>query len=301
MRAKTDLARLMNLAPGTPFELAIPEKEDYQTPGMQYRLQDLEVISMVRRPEIREEGYLARNAVLETRMSLLKLFPNVSLFAGANYDSNRYLVNNEWTSVGAQVGWNLFNIFSLPSILQAGESREAVASLRRQALRMTVLSQVHIAWQQRALAEQTFRRASELSHLQTAIDTQVGNAAKSHRETQLEVVRTRVETLLAKRARDLSYAEMLNAQNAIYQAAGLDPVPSVVDDQSVAGLADAICQHRQAMESGSVIGAAHENLMLTDPRVEANWQKTASAVQPGSAVRLVRGEPWESLGSLRAR
>ena len=49
------------------------------------------------------------------------------------------------------------------------------------------------------------------------------NAVRSHAETRLEAVRTRVETLLAKRARDLSYAELLNAQDAIYQALALTP------------------------------------------------------------------------------
>ena len=73
VKSKAQLATLMNLQPGTPFELALPQ-EKYAVPTVPYKLSDLEVLAMVRRPEIREESYLARNAVLETRMSLLKLY-----------------------------------------------------------------------------------------------------------------------------------------------------------------------------------------------------------------------------------
>lgn len=163
VKSKAKLATLMNLQPGTPFQLAVPSTDAEAVPAVPYKLSDLEVLAMVRRPEIREESYLARNAVLETRMSLLKLFPNVQLFAGLNYDSNKYLANNDWADVGTQVSWNLMSLFTAPKILKGGELREELAPLRRQAIRMTVLSQVHVAWHQRFAAEKAFRRADELS------------------------------------------------------------------------------------------------------------------------------------------
>ena len=118
---------------------------------------------------------------------------------------------------------------------------------------MTVLSQVHVAWHQRFAAEKAFRRADELSRVQNSIDKQVENAVKSRSETKLEAVRTKVETLLAKRMRDLSYAEMLNAQDAIYQAAGFDTVPAEVADQSISGLAEAIGAQDRIIADGAVL------------------------------------------------
>ena len=253
VKSKAKLATLMNLQPGTPFQLAVPSTDTEAVPAVPYKLSDLEVLAMVRRPEIREESYLARNAVLETRMSLLKLFPNVQLFAGLNYDSNKYLANNDWADVGTQVSWNLMSLFTAPKILKGGELREELAPLRRQAIRMTVLSQVHVAWHQRFAAEKAFRRADELSRVQNSIDKQVENAVKSRSETKLEAVRTKVETLLAKRTRDLSYAEMLNAQDAIYQAAGFDTVPAEVADQSISGLAEAIGAQDRIIADGAVL------------------------------------------------
>ena len=248
-KAKAQLAALMNLAPGTEFTLAAAP-DGLRKPELAYSLEDLEVLAMIRRPELREESYLARNTVLETRMSILKMFPNASLFGGLHHSSNKFLVNPNWASAGAQVSWNLLNLFSLPSVLKAGDSREAVGELRRQAMRMTVLSQVHVAWHQRLYAQKAFERANEMSSLQTAIDRQVSNAAASKAETQLELVRTKVETLLARRARDLSYAEMQNAQDAIYQAVGMDSIPEQVADLSLQGLATAIAQQGRKNEEG---------------------------------------------------
>ena len=220
-KAKARLASLMNLAPGTEYTLVLPQGGQ-DAPKLAFELTDLEALAMVRRPELREESYTARNAVLETRMAMLRMFPNASLFGGVNYDSNKYLEHGNWASAGVQVGWNLFNLFSIPAQMKAGENREQVAALRRQALRMTVLSQVHIAWHQRHYALKAFERAQELCGLQEAIRQQTENAAAGKTATRLEMIRTRVETLLAVRARDLSYAEMLGAQDSVYQAVGLD-------------------------------------------------------------------------------
>jgi len=260
---------------------------------------------MVRRPELREESYLARNAVLETRMSLLRLLPNASLFGGLNYDSNKYLVNNSWADAGMQVSWNLLSVLSWSSITRAGESREQVAELRRQALRMTVLSQVHIAWLERERAETAFRRANELSRLQDAIQVQTENAARSSAETHLEVVRAKVETLLATRARDLSYAELVNAQNTIYQAAGIDPLPERISDESLASLARDIAQTNQQIERGHV---DIPRLAVAPQAIEPNGQAVATPVidtipqsaAPAApqALRTVSGDLWRSVGSV---
>lgn len=308
VKAKSKLAQLMILQPGTPFRLA-KRTGGYATPAVPYRLSDLEVLAMTRRPELREESYLARNAVLETKMSLLKLFPNVKLFAGINYDDNKYLVNSHWADVGTQVSWNLMSLFSVPGILKGNELKKEIAPLRRQAIRMTVLSQLHVAWNQRFLAEKAFKRANEIASVQTKIDTQVVNAVRSHAETRLEAVRTRVETLLAKRARDLSYAELLNAQDAIYQASGFDTVPDSVKDDSLGGITDAIAAQNRAIRDGALLNAIYGSQALKNGEGDFKNQSESYQLKPTAsksedpvtpaAVRRVAGTPWESLGSLR--
>ncbi|VFR53833.1 Outer membrane protein assembly factor YaeT precursor [plant metagenome] len=297
-QAKARLATLMNLPPATDFTLALPDEGQLAPPRLAYELNDLEALAMVRRPELREESYLARNAVLETRMSILRLFPNAQLFGGLNYDSNKYLANNNWADAGVQVSWNLLNVLSWPAISRAGEAREEVAVLRRQALRMTVLSQVHIAWLERERAESAFKRANELSRLQDAIQVQTENAARNSAETHLELVRAKVETLLATRARDLSYAELVNAQNTVYQAAGIDPLPERIADESLASLARDIAETNRLIERGhvDVPRLAQPDAAAATPVALAEPAAPAPAAPP--ARRTVSGSPWNHLGSV---
>ncbi len=296
-QAKAKLAALMNLAPGTAFTLAAPDAATLDVPAMAYALPDLESLAMVRRPELREEGYLARNAVLETKMSLLRLLPNASLFGGLNYNSNKYLVHQNWADAGVQVSGNLLNVLAWPATKRSGQTAEQVGELRRQALRMTVLTQVHVAWLERERAEAMFKRAQELSRLQDAIQVQTENAARSNAETQLELVRARVETLLATRARDLSYAELINAQNTVYQAAGIDPVPERIDDESVAGLARSLAATSSAIERGRV-EIPHLNAETDATTTVVAQAKPAQNAAP--ALRVVPGRPWDNFGSVGA-
>ncbi len=296
--AKARLASLMNLAPGTAFTLAGNGDGELLAPKLPYQRADLEAHAMVRRAELREETYAGRNAALETRMSLLRLLPNASLFAGINQDSNRYLVNQHWADAGVQVSGNLLSVLSWNAVERTDKTREQVAELRRQALRMTVLTQVNVAWLERQRAEAAFNQARELSRIQHAIQEQTENAAKSSAETRLELVRSRVETLLAAHARDLSYAELLNAQATVYQAAGIDPLPERIGDDSVAALAVTIAATSELIEAGG-IGmpgvAAPATAVAVQAGTAAAAASTAQAAPP--ALRRVSGSAWR-LGSI---
>ncbi|PLK47689.1 TolC family protein [Uliginosibacterium sp. TH139] len=302
--AKARLASLMNLAPGAEFSLAAVDDAKMQVPALPYQREQFESLAITGRAELREEAYQSRNALLETRMALLRLLPNASLFAGLNHDSNHFLVNNSWADAGVQVSWNLLNVLSWPAISRSAERREQVAELRRQALRMSVLTQVNIAWLERSRAEQVFVRAGELSSLQRDIHRQVENASRSRAETQLELTRARVEALLSARARDLAYADLLNAQGMLLQAAGIDPLPRQVGDHSVEGLASAIRRTDVVIASGALeiprLPEATVTSVATAPAPAVVVPAPVAAVLPSPTLRQVSGERWHSLGSLAA-
>ncbi len=302
--AKARLASLMNLAPGAEFSLAAVDDAKMQVPALPYQREQFESLAITGRAELREEAYQSRNALLETRMALLRLLPNASLFAGLNHDSNHFLVNNSWADAGVQVSWNLLNVLSWPAISRSAERREQVAELRRQALRMSVLTQVNIAWLERSRAEQVFVRAGELSSLQRDIHRQVENASRSRAETQLELTRARVEALLSARARDLAYADLLNAQGMLLQAAGIDPLPGQVGDHSVEGLASAIRRTDAVIASGTLeiprLPEANVASVVAAPAPAVAVAAPVAAVLPSPTLRQVSGERWRSLGSLDA-
>ncbi|KAF1053612.1 MAG: hypothetical protein GAK43_01334 [Stenotrophomonas maltophilia] len=322
--AKARLASLMNLPPATEFSLVVPAEGSYVRPSLAYSLPDLEATSMVQRPEIRSESYQARNAVLETRAALLKLLPGASLFVGSNYDSNSYLVNDNWADAGLQVSWNLLNVLSYPTLKKTGEAREQVAELRRQAMRMAVLTQVNVAWRELQRSSQVFDRSNELQQVQRGILRQSENAYASQAQSRLERVRTATETVLATRTRDRAFAEMQVAYGAVYQAAGLDPLPERIAGNSIAQLSQAIAansvrlaQGQGATQAGfaAALRTAAPLPPVPTPAIQPPRTTAAAPVAAPVAVaapaplltaqatpaprRALRLDMWENLGSLR--
>ncbi|MEE3651114.1 TolC family protein [Brenneria sp. HEZEL_4_2_4] len=301
--AKSRLAALMNLPPASKFDLAAPVESSLAAPKMAYTLDDLENFSMVKRPEVREESYLARNAVLETRKSLLRLLPGVSLFAGINGDSNSYLVNHQWASAGLQVSGNLLNVLAWSPVKRAGEANEELAEARRQALRMAVLTQVNVAWQEYQQSTRMFNRYQELARIQRGILNQTELSVRNQAATQMEQVRVSTETILTTRARDRSFADVQNALGAVYQAAGLDVLPDHVGDTSLAALSNTIARTTSNIETGSV---PVPRLSLAAPGAAATTvtpvvaQPVAVAATPAKPYRTVNTDMWDNLQSLQA-
>lgn len=258
--AKSQLASLMNLPPATDYDLVMPDESALAVPPMTYRLGDLETLSMVRRPEIREQAYKARNAVLEARSSLIKLLPGASLFVGMNTDSNKYLVNGEWADAGMQVSWNLLSLLSWRSTERVGDAKIAVEEMRRQALRMAVLTQVNVAYHRYEKARNIFDRSQDLNSVQQRILAQTRYAERSDAQIGLERIRVEAESVLAARAQGRSYSDLQSAIGAIYQAAGLDPLPdNMPRDITLSQLTQAIATARVALDSGD---AASTDLAL---------------------------------------
>lgn len=298
--AKARLAGLMNLPPNTDLRLVAPDASQYAQPAMAYSLPDLETTAMVQRPEIRTETYQARNAVLETRTAMLKLLPGVSLFAGTNYDSNSYLVNDNWADAGMRVSWNLFNVLAYPALKKAGETREQVADLRRQAMRMAVLTQVNVAWREYQRSSQVFGRSNELEQLQRGILRQSDSAYGSQAQSRLERVRVATETVLATRTRDRSYAELQVAYGAVYQAAGLDPLPERIAGASIEALSHAIAGNSMRLAQGQGVIPAGIAAQQAPAQAQTVTPLLAAAAVPAPVpTRQVHLDMWDSLGSLR--
>lgn len=250
--AKSKLAELMALPPDSQYELVIPDESKFAVPELKFQLNDLEAAAMVERPEIHEEAYLARNVALETRMALLKLLPGADLFAGLNTDSNSYLVNKNWANAGVQVSWNLLGLARWPATEATQEATAKVADGRREALRMTVLTQVNVAYHSYERAESLYNQYAQLEKIDSAIADETHKGLMSNTQTLLDSIHANAAAVLATRERDLSYADLQNAFGTIYQSAGLDPLDGRLAEGSVDEIAGQIGKAEQDLEDGNV-------------------------------------------------
>lgn len=248
LQAKTELATLMGLPPGTRIELDTPAVdeppalptlsgrgcgrvppsdglEDVDAPpaaGPDADLAALETEALRRRPELFEkdrEEWISRD---EAYIALAQMFPSFAVFWRYDWDHNRYLAFNEWSTVGLRASWDLL---AIPSLLaQHGAARLQTELVKRQrtATAVAILTQVRLAWLdvQESADQARLTRAIADRHRQLR-DVVQGTAeqGKSHAgealEQELKYLKALARYLTAR-------ANLMTAQARLENAVGRD-------------------------------------------------------------------------------
>lgn len=224
--AKVELAGVMNLPLDQEFQITVPEDDTSEIPDLELDLRTLERMALSYRPELREEDYQTRISADEVRKSILRLLPGVEVEWAYNYDSNDFLLNDNWASSAARVTWNLFNVLRGPDDIEAAEARVDVVAARRMALSMAVLTQLYVSMSDFMQAREALRIRAELADVNTRILAQL--EANESATGELPVIRGEVDALLSDLRRDFAYAEAQNALGRVFVSVGADPLPEQV-------------------------------------------------------------------------
>ncbi|WNW12302.1 TolC family protein [Pseudomonas sp. DTU_2021_1001937_2_SI_NGA_ILE_001] len=251
--AKTELATLINLAPGTSFTLAT--SDDYSIPELKVDLGVLENEALATRPELREQDYQTRISAAETRKAMLRLLPGLEFSAGGHYDSNSFLVNDKWADFGVKVTWNLFNVLSAPAAIDVAKAGEDVAAARRQAMSVAVLAQLYVAKANYQEALRQFKTSQQLANIDGQIVGQLRSRHQAAGIGELELIQGELNTLQADLRRDLAYADLRNAYGQIFASAGLDPLPAQLSSTEVQAIAGALASQESKWAAGDIAAA----------------------------------------------
>ncbi|HUH55451.1 MAG TPA: TolC family protein, partial [Rhodanobacter sp.] len=225
-QAKPKLASIMNLQPGKPYQLAPPDSFD--TPALSIAPDKMEEVALLHRPELIEASYNERIGLNETHKAMAKLLPGIELNVGTHYDSNDFLVNNEWRDAGIQVSWNLLNLLNAKHIKAAANAQYALAHEQRLALNMAVLTQVHVAYIDYTSRKQQFELTRQLSDVEQRILEHTRNATEANAQGKLAEIRAATSALMSELKLYQSYAAYQGAYGQMVATLGLDPVPAAV-------------------------------------------------------------------------
>lgn len=246
--AKTELAILMNLRPGTSFELADHEWRSPNIPSLTNEIEHLEHMAMIYRPELREEDYKSRISALEARKAVLKMLPGIEIDFGYNYDSNDFLYHNDWRSAGASVSLNLFNLFSGPAAQRAAEAQQRLDVVRRHALTMAVLTQVHLAYRRYRISTEEYLVSRSLDEVNARLNDQTAAAASAGGADEAAVIQSSVNALLARMRHHLTYAELQNSFGRICNSVGIDLLPTEIEAVDIVSLTETLEQSFEAWD-----------------------------------------------------
>ncbi|KAF1004472.1 MAG: hypothetical protein GAK28_03994 [Luteibacter sp.] len=236
--ARRELAALMNLAPGTRFELAdASEAPLSQVPG---DLDQLEQLALEQRPELREEDYKTRIDAIETKKQIAALFPNLNLFGGVGHDSNKYLYNESWAQGGVSMSMNLFRLAGIPAIRRTNDARMKVDDARRMALSMAVLTQVRVSVERYKLAVYDHRLAEATAQVDQRLASVAKAGSGNQLTSELETLRTQARSMVSRFQEASSYAAAQSAYGRVLNSVGIDLMPEQVAGSDVATLSKAI-------------------------------------------------------------
>ena len=234
--ARTQLATLMNLKPGTHFVLAGDRSGSTLTFSMP--VDEMITTALHNRPELMEVWYQQRINSSELTAAMLELLPGFTAYAGSNFDSNDFLYNNNWISWGAKASWNVIRVFQFPAKRAVIEAQDDMLDARVRAVAMAVMTQAHVSRIRYLHARKELRAADEYLDVQTRLVKLMRIEASGDRISEQTLIREEMNTLVAEARRDIAHASLQNAYAGIYTSMGLDPYRKDVDPaQDVKSLA----------------------------------------------------------------
>ncbi|MGE0873403.1 MAG: TolC family protein [Burkholderiales bacterium] len=255
-QSKVELAALVNLPPGSDVQVASPPGDAREAPDLVADVDRLEALALRTRPEIPEEGYRARISEDEARKAIVSLIPGLSLDFAGNSDSNRFLVNNTWTSAGINVIFNLVKVFSVPALNRSEEAQKKVDEARRLAMAMAIVAQTRVAAVRYRLVADEFAIWDEASRDDDLIVKYLASSSQAGVDSELELIRAKARAGASRMNRDLAYAGVQASMARLFHSVGYDAVPRDAEAGNVADLARLMRARFSELESASFVPRA---------------------------------------------
>ncbi len=265
--AEIELAALINAPPGAKLTLEVPA--ELTVPTWTMGLDRMEELSFVNNADLREQGYLARISVNDTRKAIARLFPGITFSASRQYDHNSFLMDNRWYEAGAKLSWNLMTLVSGPDAIQYAETNEEVAKAKRLALRMAVLAQVHVSERQYRNAISQYQQSDELWRIDQRLFELSEARAANDAQGMLERVAGRASAIASQLRRFQTYAQVEQSFAKMQTSLGHDLMPETVASHDLPTLSAAIAERLAAWSRGQVEPAPAIALPAVEPPTPA--------------------------------
>ncbi len=221
--AHVELASLINAPLGQAIQLAEADVDLSSDIALKTPLAQLEALALENNADLREQHYNSRIAAEEVRKTMTRLFPNLSFSYGVKYDSDAYLVHNNWNEAGLQLSFNLLNLMTGPTQVKLAEAGVALADQRRMATRMAVVTQLHLARLQLQNARAQFSRADAIYSTDQKIADQVKARQSVQAQSQLDLVANETTAILSLLRRYQALSQVHLAESRLIANLGLEP------------------------------------------------------------------------------
>jgi outer membrane protein TolC len=290
--SKLELAELMGLKPGTAFELADKVQSSYELLTVPFNLSTMEKIALENRPEILEGRYRERISQKELSVVMLSMLPGVSLNAGYNANDSQYALDNNWYSLGANVTWNLFNVFKYSPLSDAADAKIILAKEQKLAIALAVITQVHLSTVRYQQAVGEYKLSKDYLNISEGIYEQAMNANELDMSSDLLIIKEKLSYLLATLRHSAAYANMQNSYGRIYASMGINkdsdveyPKDNISEQKNDTFLAKPIREEAVVDDSETTVQEAQESQVSQEQNAELLPDQKLT--EPGAFVATV--------------
>ncbi|MBT8420629.1 MAG: TolC family protein [Gammaproteobacteria bacterium] len=245
--AKAKLTSLMGLRPNAAYTLKKPPAV-LPIQRLHLSLEEMEQVALRNHPALREAHYQTRFAAEEARKEIKRLFPGLEFSLGANYDSNRFLHHQSWTSAGVQVSWNLFSLFSASKRIETAKQKKELSNRQRLDLSVALLTRLYVGNAQYELAVEDFQLAACLEDVGAKLHDLKVKSMKAKTGNRLDLIHSRVDLLRLQLQRTVKYADLQASIALLQESTGQDLLPEALPNHDLETLRTAIQERRELNE-----------------------------------------------------
>ena len=185
------------------------------------------------------------------------MFPNLSFNYGNKYDTDRYLLSNNWNEAGMQLSFNLMNLLTAGTQMKLAEAGVALADQRRMATQAAVLTQVHLTRLQVINARSQFERADAIYDTDSKIAEVMRTRESVQAQSKLDMVSTETASILSLLRRYQALAQVQVAENRMLATLGLEPQIGSTHELPLNELTEQITRYKapwQKIAQGTKVG-----------------------------------------------
>jgi len=230
--AKSQLAALINLAPGSDFEVVVPSNATM--PRLKVSADDLNKLAMLNRPELRTITYEQMNLDLDKKAQTLQMLPSIGPFISANVTTNDLVLNRDWVNAGMRASWDLMGLFRQGANKSFFKASDALLDARALALTQAIGTQVHVAHERYHLLRDEVNSARDFRNVSRKISQSMSDEASAGNRGVQDEVFEEMNSLLAELRYDTKFAELQNTYANLFSSVGMNIYP--ITDVETLGL-----------------------------------------------------------------
>jgi outer membrane protein TolC len=228
--AEIQLGTLINAPAGQSIRVVVPTYAGVNASISKLPVEKMEELALVQNPDWREQHYNVRIARLEARKALTRMFPNLTFSYAYNYDTDRYLVNNQWNQAGISLSYNFMTLLSYNDVKRYANAGVELAKQRHVTAHMATLAQVHLARLNLLNAAQQLGRAKDIYDVDRRLADLSTDKEAAQAQSKLERVSAETVAILSELRHFQALAQVQAAEARLTAVLGAEPqIPSVTE------------------------------------------------------------------------